>query len=260
MHLVSVTRPYAAIALGFSLCTMLSACPSPEPGLAYLSPMNGQTGWDPQQSLVAYAADMNLPEDYPLPELIRVTNLTDGGLVEGTVLRLDDSIRFTPDSPFEPNTRYAWMVDVPATVPHGPSLVFPESLQEPSVFSTESAVDVLGGGLVTNEDGESTVCALLSRAWNAEEANEWTLRSDGQTHEAVATIRTMDSWGSDLEMPEGHQGVDIACFDNPFEGTPEAANWGYPTQIIRFSRGSSEWFVELERTIEEAAAIQRRSL
>lgn len=176
----------------------------------YLSPLDGQTGWDPSAPLTAVATDLDLPSDYPLPELIRVVDLETDGLIPGRVERSASWIRFFPDEPLPAERRYAWTVDVPDTLPHGPELRFPQALMEPAIVSTESGVDALAASI----EADGRVCVVMSRLLTEQDTGTWTWNVEG-TSLAVPTARLVPitSWPVQFELPAEDPGVDVLCFD-----------------------------------------------
>lgn len=227
-----------------------------DPGLAYLSPLDGQTGWDPAVPLVVVAEDMDIPPDYPLPPLIRVTDLARGGFVAGRTERLQGSLRFTPDEPFAPDARYGWVVDVPEPVAHGPTLAFPEQLQEPAVFATADTLEVLDGTLVEVPDGDPLACLVLSRKTDQADQEPWTLEVDGETVEAIGTLADPAEWAVNLEFPQGDPGVDVICFEGLQGSDPEGTPFVEPGDRVRLYWGDSQWVVDDIGTAGITATVQ----
>jgi hypothetical protein len=205
-----------ALALTGAFLPLLAGCPVadalPE-GARYLSPLDGQSGWAADSPLTAYAEDLDIPADYPLPDLIRVVDLETGGVIAGDVERGSAWLRFTPQRPFRAGARYAWAVDVPPPVPHGPSLTLPEALRTPAVFDISERIDVLA---VTREE-DRRLCLVLSRViTEADLIGAWSLNTDGQAIAATAaTVVARASWASAFERPEHDPLVDVLCFAAP---------------------------------------------
>ena len=219
----------------------------------YISPLDGQTGWNPETALVVVAEGMDIPPDYPLPELIRVLDLDFGGFVPGRTEKLDGSLRWTPDDPLKTDCdpsdpddlgcRFGWVVDVPEPVPHGPELHFPDILEEPAVFDTSSRIDVLGGSL----DAEGRPCLVLSRKVTAEDTGSWSVEIDGQlVEDVIGSLLDPADWASGLELPAGDDGVDVICFEQ-FLGTPDDPPLVQGGDRVRLTWGDQgPWVVEIE--------------
>jgi hypothetical protein len=214
------------------------------PGERYISPLDGQTSWNPEVPLVVRSEDMDLPPDYHLPELLRVVDLDQGGIIPGVTARDSELLVFTPDRPWPLNRRFAWVVDVPEPVPHGPELTFPPELEEPSVFDTSTRIDVLGGSV----DGDDRACVVLSRMLSGEDGGTWRI-SFGETDivGVVGYLVPRSEWGPDLEFPAGDQGVDVLCFDfgvnepDPTEPAPIDAG----EQVRLWWGGDRSWLITL---------------
>jgi hypothetical protein len=193
----------------------LTACGTPDappPGDHYLSPLDGQTAWSREGALTAVAEDMDLPPDYPLPDLIRVVDLASGGLVAGTVERGDGFLRFTPERRFRANARYAWSVDVPEPLPHGPSLGFPAALAQAAVFDTSDDVAVLAA----TREADNRLCLVMSRLLGADDEGTWSLNAEGEAiAPTAAAIVPREEWAADFAFPAGDPGVDALCFAPP---------------------------------------------
>ena len=65
---------YAGPAVLIAVVASSGCTADEEPGPRFISPLDGQTGWDPDVALVVRSEDMDLPEDYALPELLRVVD------------------------------------------------------------------------------------------------------------------------------------------------------------------------------------------
>jgi hypothetical protein len=199
--------------------TLFAGCTEPDSQAeaSWVSPLDGQTGWDPAQPLVAFSNTMDIPPDYPLPELVRVVDIDEGGVIPGRVERSSTLITFTPDDPLPENRRFGWVIDVPDPVPHGPSLVVPDRLREPLVVDTSPRIDVLAGSV----DDVGLVCVVLSRVLTGEDRGSWRLAvGPVEVGEAVGFLVPRSEWGPDLDLPEGDLGVDVLCFDFAGSGEP----------------------------------------
>ena len=237
-----MTRPLLCLALVAPLA--MGACSDEDPGARFISPLDGQTGWGVDVPLVVQSQDMDLPDDYALPELLRVIDLDQGGIIEGTTVREQDFLTFTPSTSWPANRRFAWVVDVPAPVPHGPELTFPPELDEPAVFDTSSRIDVLGGSV----DDDDRACVVLSRMLDGEDAGTWRVTSgDTDIAGVVGYLVPRSEWGPDLDFPTGDPGVDVLCFDfggsDPDPTEPAPVN---PSDQVRlYWNGDQSWLITL---------------
>jgi hypothetical protein len=227
---------------------LLGACSNgaePDDDPRSISPLDGQTGWPVDQPLVVVAEGMDIPPDYPLGDLIRVSDLDQGGFVPGQTERSSTFLTFTPDEPLDDDRRYGWVVDIPEPVPHGPELVFPPILEEPAVFSTGAAIDVLGGSV----DGLDRPCVVLSRPVGPDDRDTWTITTDEDVVEdVVGFLLDRAEWTGGLDLPEGDPGVDVLCFEvgeaDPDPTVPPVLE---PGDRIRLTWGEQgPWLVELQ--------------
>lgn len=228
-----------------------AACSSDEDvATRFISPLDGQTGWSVDGPLVARYDALNVPPDYPMPEVMRVVDLEDGGLVPGKTTMGDGFLSFTPDESWSAG-RFAWVVDMPEAVPHGPSLEFPDILEEPSVFDTTPRLDVLAGSI----DAEGNTCVVLSRVTDSADDGTWTLSEGDVTWDGVVGYLVPRSeWGPDLTFIEGDAGVDVLCFT--FEGGPTDVPDLASGDEIRLTWGDDgPWLIELSEG-DIATAVQ----
>lgn len=236
------SHPRLALCAIASIAAVAAACTADEPSSeAWISPLDGQTGWAIDAPLVAVADNLDIPPDYPLPELIRVSRFDTGSFLSGRTELLDGSIRFTPDEPWPEDTRLAWIVDVPAPVPHGPSLTFPDALREGAVFSTAATLDVLGGTLQAAPDG-TELCVVLSRKTEPSDEIVWTLEINGEATQTVGTLADPAVWASDLTFPEGDPGVDVLCFDVSTADPNDPL--AQPGDRVRLFLGDASWTLD----------------
>jgi len=235
----------------------------------YISPMDGQTGWNPETALVVVAEGMDIPPDYPLPDLIRVLDLDFGGFVPGRTERFEDSLRWTPLEPLPTDCdpqdaedlgcRFGWVVDVPEPVPHGPELSFPDILEEPAVFDTSTRIDVLGGSI----DAEGQACLVMSRKLTAGDTETWTLEIDGEElTDVVGSLADPADWAAGLELPEGDDGVDVLCFEGLDGSNPDDPPFVEPGDRVRLTWGQQgPWVVEMDDgpILDTVERLRRRS-
>ncbi|MFK7926595.1 MAG: hypothetical protein AB8H79_00285 [Myxococcota bacterium] len=242
MPTLSLTRALAALlvvtAVGTSACEETGLVPLQR----FISPLDGQTGWDPNTPLVIRDEGMSVPPDYPLPALVRVVDIDLGGFIEGRTERNGSTLIFTPDSAFEADKRYGWVVDMPEPVPHGPELVFAETLQEPAVFDTTSDIDVLAGTL--GDDGQ--VCLVLSRLLTAEDTGNWSIEVDGErVDNVVGSLLDRTEWLGALSFPEGDDGVDVFCFDPPDSSPSEFPLVTDGARVRLYWGARDPWLIEV---------------
>jgi len=128
----------------------------------YITPFDGQTDWPVEQPLEVALAREELPPDYPVdPDLLRVVDLTDGGLVEGDVVLDGRFLRFYPAEGWSPATDYAWTLSAPLVRNREPQLLVPPVLRGDARFSTAGHLEVVSA---VTEEGRT--CLQLSRAFD----------------------------------------------------------------------------------------------
>jgi len=175
---------------------------------SFIAPLDGQTGIAPDAALEVRAPTLDVPPDYPLPELIRVVDLAEGGFVPGEVLDDGDVLSFVPDLPWAVDRRYVWTVDIPAGIPHGPELHIAGQLSGSAVFDTSQAVAVLAAGL----DDEDRACLVLSRHADPEILEGARVTADDQEVADLAfEVEGPEVWSDELWVPGLHPEVDLAC-------------------------------------------------
>ncbi|MFT7521894.1 MAG: hypothetical protein ACI9MC_004046 [Kiritimatiellia bacterium] len=229
---------------------LLAACTSgsdaPQ-GDRYIAPLDGQTAVPTDARLIVVAEDMSLPPDYPLLELFRVVDMDEGGRVEGSVKRFTDFFEFIPNSQWDADRRYGWVIDVPPPVPHGPHLTFPDILGEPSTFETSSRINVLGGSV----DLDDRVCVVMSRLLRAADKGDWRLSlNDEHIDDVVGSLLPRGEWGPDLDFVANDQGVDVMCLDFPQDDTDQSPTSPSPVVAgdhVRLWWGDEgPWLIELQ--------------
>jgi len=193
----------------------------------WIAPLDGQSGIPLDMQLMVRTGELDLPPDYPIPNLIRVVDLRDGGEVPGRVEVGPERIRFIPDEGWVGDRRFAWTVDPVNPVPHGPELVFPEHLAGTAVFDTSSSLSVLGAAL----DDEGRACLVFSRRLTADDDAEVNIDADGvPVDEVVLEYLPEEAWSPWVLAPDD-PGLDVICLTTPetFEpGTVIRVWWGEP--------------------------------
>jgi len=197
-----------------ALAALLVACaPDPGPAASWVEPMDGATGWLDAAPLRVVTPTLDVPPDYELEPSLRVVDLADGGYVAGTFAAEADGASFTPDEPWQPNRRYAWTLDVPSSLPHGPEWSVPEVLPGTAVFDTDPAIEVLGA---STDDG-GRVCVVLSAMAPAETVDvEWTLNDMGPPVPDTLTVLPVDEWAGEMLEWGLHPAIDVACLSLVF--------------------------------------------
>jgi len=128
----------------------------------YIAPFDGQTDWPVGQPLEVALPNDALPPDYPLDQgLLRVVDLTNGGLVEGDVVHDGRRLRFYPTDGWAPSTDYAWTLSAPVDRNREPHLMIPPGLLGDATFSTTARLE-----LVDAVERDDELCLLLSRAFD----------------------------------------------------------------------------------------------
>jgi len=161
----AITRslPMAALALAF-----VSGCAT-EVGSAYILPFDGQTDWPVDRPIEVALNEQALPGGYPLdPGLLRVVDLTNGGIVEGDLVHEGRMLRFYPTDGWKPSTDYAWTLSPSVDRNREPQLLIPPALQGDAFFSTTSRLEVVNAV----QQGER-LCLQLSRAFDDDRLMIW---------------------------------------------------------------------------------------
>ena len=189
------------------LLALVACSDDPASGPTFAAPADGQSAVPVDAPLIAQAPSLALPPDYPAPAAIRVVDLSTDGFVDGTVSQQDGLLTFTPDRPWRRNARYAWTVDIPESLPHGPQFTAPAGLEDSAVFDTSSDLDLLAASQGND------LCVVLSRPASVAELNahrtevddvivddpEWTLLDDAEWQADVPALTADD------------EGLGVAC-------------------------------------------------
>ena len=188
---------------------LLVACDTTtEPGPTFAVPAAGQTGVDREQPLVVRTDSLRLPPEYPAPEAIRVVDLSTDGFVAGTVEQTDIGLQFVPDRPWRADARYAWTIDVPEALPHGPQFSAETVLEDATVFDTSDAVFAL-----TASQSDAGLCVVLSRPVSEPTLQTWQVDVDDVlVEEPEWSLLDPDVWEPDLSgAPGSDEGLAVAC-------------------------------------------------
>jgi hypothetical protein len=142
------------------LALWLIACAIDEQS-SYVAPFDGQTSWPLDAPIeVALPADA-LPPDYPVDaELLRVVDLTVGGIVEGDLIHDGRWLRFHPDGNWPAGHEFAWSLLPPIDAARQPQLAIPDRLLGEARFTTTGAMEV-ADAVIDRE----RLCVLLSRPY-----------------------------------------------------------------------------------------------
>jgi hypothetical protein len=193
------------------LFVALTACTAEPPtGAVFASPADGQSAFDRDGILVVSAPLLAVPEDYPTPQAIRVVDLETDGFVDGTVATDGVLVTFTPSTPWRRNARYAWTVDVPESLPHGPQFEADEGIEDAAIFDTSDSMTALAAG---RQDDQ--LCLILSRAPTDSELSGLTVDLDDVPFaDAEFTSIDAEMWEPDLPgRSDGDPGLGVICTD-----------------------------------------------
>lgn len=187
-----------------------TGCDTTESVRPFIAPLNGQTNYPTTLPLRVVSSDIDIPEGYPLPDIIRVTNADNGLPVEGNISVQSDGIVFTPNDDWRPNRRYVWNVDLPNGVPHGPEVQLPEHLRGVAVFDTTLRIKMLMAGV----DESERTCAVFSRPVD-QQTDAGTLRvtiNDIEIEDALFQALTAADLGPPYPLDDDDPGVSVICF------------------------------------------------
>lgn len=173
----------------------------------YIVPADGQSAVSADEPLRVRLSGLVLADDGR--DLIRVVDLSADGFVAGSLSSDDGVFAFTPDHPWRRGRRYAWTVDVPESLPHGPQYATYEDLAEPAVFDTSDALYALAGA---RHEGET--CVVLSRALGSREAESLRIEVDGRpVDDVVLSVLSEDVWRPQLNGADDRPALGVACAD-----------------------------------------------
>lgn len=176
----------------------------------FASPADGQSAFATDGVLTVSAPLLAVPGDYPTPQAIRVVDLATDGFVDGTAVTNEGILTFTPDRPWRSDARYAWTVDVPDSLPHGPQFEGDARVEGAAVFDTSDSLMALTAGRLNDQ-----LCVVLSRTATNQELSEFTLDLDDVPSE-TAVFGTLDpsEWQpSFAEMVGDSPGLGVVCAD-----------------------------------------------
>lgn len=195
-----------------ALLVLLAACApeSADEGRSYVAPLDGQTGVPLDLPLMVRTGGVSIPPEYPVPTLIEVVDLLDGGRIGGTVQVTRDAVVFTPNQPWLRGRRYAWTVPALDLVPHGPDTRTPEDLGGTAVFdTTDDRLDVLGASF---DPLTGDTCMVFSRPLTAGDRGSLRFTIDDEpVDDAVVRLVPDADWGRPWELLPGDPGVDVLC-------------------------------------------------
>ena len=222
----------------------------------FIAPLDGQTNYPTNLPIRVVSSEIDIPDDYPIPDLIRVSRLdvvcdddTDCGNVPGNIILDKNGVTFYPNSEWRPNRRYAWKVAPPTAVPHGPDLIFPDHLTGTAVFDTTPRLKLLNGGV----DADGRTCMVFSRPIGEDDSG--TLRvtvNDIEIEDAVFSLLGPDDLGPGYDLDPDDPGVSVVCLktESPIDaGASLRLTWG----------ANGPWKVDLQSaTPDELVETLRR--
>lgn len=191
-----MTSPLRILTIPLALAALTACPPTSSKGIF---PFDGHTAVGARQSLVAYDGATEIPPGYPLPRLITVVDLEDGGFIAGQVVADGLDLTFVPDEPWPAGHRIAWTVGDDKHAPHGPELPVPAALAGTAVFSTADAPEVVA---VTTGDN-SEACLVFSQAIDPAAAGVRISVDDASVEPA--------SWSQDTSWDSHPDGTDMWC-------------------------------------------------
>ena len=176
----------------------------------FAAPADGQSGFGTDGILLVRAPALAAPEDYPAPQAIRVVELATDGFVDGTVSTTQDGLlTFEPDQPWRANARYAWTVDTPDSLPHGPQFEQDSRIEGAAIFDTSDSLTALTAGRLDDQ-----TCFILSRSIGADERSVLTVDFDDVAAEdAEFTQLEPEAWEPPLtgELSDADPGLSVVC-------------------------------------------------
>ncbi len=184
----------------------------PPPERAYIAPLDGQTEVAGSARLLVRTGSFEVPPQYALPELVRVTDLEDGGAVEGTTEIASDTIVFTPLGGWAANRRYAWTIPALVSTAHGPSMDLPAHLVGTAAFDTSADLYMLGA---TWDPNEALLCLVFSRRLTADDTGVLRVTvDDEEIAETLVRLIPDEEWGKPYELYDEDDGIDVMCIDD----------------------------------------------
>jgi hypothetical protein len=206
---------------------LLIACNPSADGPFRLAPADGQS------DVAAFAelrvqGDFRFPDDQPLPEVMAVVDLEDGGLVAGRTRVEPDGLVFVPDGPWPPDRSFAWSIRPAPDEVRRPSLAIPSAIQGTTVFHTDNRLEPLAATVPATEE----LCLVVSRPYAESELNRLRISRDGEPL-AVESVRVLE--GEELEtgpLEDDDQGLGGLCAI-----VADAAS--LPTETIRIQLGAT---------------------
>ncbi|MBW1877602.1 MAG: hypothetical protein JRI25_06145 [Deltaproteobacteria bacterium] len=203
---------------------------------SFITPLDGQTAVALDALLRVRAPTLGVPPEYPLPELIRVVDLAEGGFVPGEVVDEGDVLSFVPRGSWAVDRRYVWTVDIPEGMPHGPELHIAGQLSGSAVFDTSEAIAVLAAGL----DDDDRACLVLSRRTDVGMMEGARVTADD---EEIADLRIElqgpEVWQDQVWVPGLRPEVDLACLVADESIAPG-------TRLRVWWAGSGPWVADVE--------------
>lgn len=229
------------------LLPLLFACNGgPSDRDLFVSPADGQSDVGVFQPLVVLG-DVGYPASAPVPQVIEVLSLEDGGFVAGTTVRRGDGLAFEPDAPWAADHSYLWSVVEPLDEVRQPGLDLPDQLLGARVFHTDNRITPLAATVLPS--GE--LCVVTSRPVLSADVLELDLSRDGLPV-TVGSVRYLEPDRLHVvELPEEDAGLGGLCLVT--SPSVEAGS----TVRIGFRSGSAQLLTE-DRDVAEVADDLRR--
>lgn len=195
---------------------LLGACDPPDEKAkaGYIAPLDGQSNVATNTDLLVHTGGLDLPEKYAIPQnFIQVVDLSDGGFVDGEVVRDGDDLRFLPDKPWKEDNRYVWSLSQVPQLPRSPEVHIPQHLIGEAVFDTSPEIEILDLLLDSADSDDARPCALFSREIVAPNAQVVVTLDDTIVDEVTFDIYSEDEWNSTFKSTDNDPGVSVVCFN-----------------------------------------------
>lgn len=190
-----------------SLLLLLLACNgTPDERDLRIAPADGQSDVGAFQPLVVLG-DVGFPAEAPVPQVIEVIDLVEGGFVSGVTVRQGDGLAFVADEPWPPDRSFLWTLAQPLDEVRRPEIELPAAVLGSAVFRTDNRFDVLAATVPATDE----LCLVASRPVLSADLATLDLASGGEAL-AVGSVRYLEpSQLTGVELPDGDAGLGGVC-------------------------------------------------